>query len=301
MASIEKNRLDIVIVNYKSSDYLAGCLAGIPRETEGLKISVTVVDNNSEEDAALEELRNRHQWVRFILNRENLGFSRACNQGLANCASDLCLLLNPDTVVSPGVLGRVAEFLLRHPEAGIAGCRILNPDGSEQRAGYRSIPTPASALLHFLGMDRCLWNPFRIKAYHPAIPAGNNPCEAEAVSGSFLMFKRKLTADIGLLDEDFFMYGEDLDFCYRAMRAGWKTYYLPEVSILHHKRVSSSRAAESANLHFYQAMEIFFRKHYRRESGWILHLAVISGIRILTLGSRIKFVLPGGRRVGSRG
>ncbi len=293
--------LHIVIVNYRSSDYLAGCLSKIPSELDDLAVSVTVVDNNSGEESELELLQTQYESIQFLFNCQNLGFSRACNQGIKSRDASLYLLLNPDTLINRNALEQCARFLRQNHEAGIASCRILNPDGSDQKASRRNIPTPTSAFLHFTRLQKVFGNRFRIKAYHPDIPVGTNPAEVEAVSGSFLMFKKEVGESAGWLDEDFFMYGEDLDFCFRAARAGWKSYFLPNASVLHFKRVSSSRAAESANLHFYKAMEIFYRKHYLQESGWLLRQVVLSGILFLKACSRIRFSLIGRRQVGSKG
>jgi hypothetical protein len=301
MITGDKSALHIVIVNYKSSDYLERCLAKIPSQVDGISVSVTVVDNDSKEESQLEALNLQYEWMQFLFNKKNLGFSRACNQGIKSRTADLYLLLNPDTVISKNALLRCSRFLMQTPEAGITSCRILNPDGSEQKAGRRNIPTPASAFLHFTGLQKLLGDRLRQKAYHPAPPSGDSPVEVEAVSGSFLMFKNELLELTGGLDEAFFMYGEDLDFCLRAGQAGWKSYSLPDASVLHYKRVSSSRSAVPANLHFYRAMEIFYRKHYYNNAGWISRASVLSGIRLLQLLSKVRILLTGSRQVGSGG
>ena len=293
--------LHIVIVNYKSSDYLAGCLSEIPPELDNLAVSVTVVDNNSGEEPELKLLQNQYEWIHFLFNSQNLGFSRACNQGIKSRDASLYLLLNPDTVINRKALEQCARFLRQNHEAGITSCRILNPDGSDQKASRRNIPTPTSAFLHFTRLQKVFGNHFRIKPYHPAVPVGTNPVEVEAVSGSFLMFKKEVGESTGWLDESFFMYGEDLDFCFRAAQAGWKSYFLPGASVLHFKRGSSSRSAVPANLHFYRAMEIFYRKHYYQESGWIGRAAVLSGIRLLQAAAGIRIRLTKNKKVGSSG
>lgn len=301
MSTSGKETLHIIIVNHKATDFLAGCLASIPRHAAGIDISVTVIDNNSSEKSALGELRQQYQWVEFIFNQENIGFARACNQGIAGRNPDLFLLLNPDTVVDAEAIANCALFLLEHQEAGIAGCRILNPDGSVQKASRRNIPTPVSALLHFSGIQKFLKNSRLAKPYHSDVLDGEEPQPAEAVSGSFMMFKREAGLDIGFLDEDYFMYGEDLDFCLRALQAGWKTFYLPGVSILHHKRISSSRSAEKAEFHFYQSMEIFYIKHFYHQDNFIKRNLVLIGIKLLRAYAIAKRRLTGRREVGSAG
>lgn len=301
MNSSRRSSLQIIIVNYKSSDYLAKCLDSIPFDLQELEVSVTVVDNNSKEEKQLHQLRKIHPKVDLLFNRQNLGFSTACNQGISRSDSELCLLLNPDTEINDSALLLCARLLRDRPEAGIAGCRILNSDGTEQRASRRNIPSPASALLHFTGLRALSGKLKGIKPYHPAVAVGDSPLEVEAVSGSFLMFKRRLGESIGFLDESFFMYGEDLDFCYRSMLAGWKTFYLPQAAIIHHKRISSSRSAMSANVHFYRAMEIFYRKHYYPSAGRISRSAVLTGIRTIQFFSQLKLRLTGNHAVGSKG
>lgn len=301
MITEEKNGLHIVIVNYRSSDYLEGCLAKIPSRLDELHISVTVVDNNSEEGPELEALQQKYEWIQFLFNKKNLGFSIACNQGIKSRDADLYLLLNPDTVINNKALAECSRFLRQNPQAGITSCRILNPDGTEQKAGRRNIPTPTSAFLHFTGLQKIFGGKSRQQGYHPSGPAGDHPLEVEAVSGSFLMFRKDVLQITGGLDETFFMYGEDLDFCLRARQAGWLAYYLPYTSVLHYKRVSSSRSAGPANLHFYRAMEIFYRKHYYKDAAWISRAAVLTGIRFLQAFSAIRIRLTGNKKVGSSG
>ena len=301
MSTAETDKLHIVIVNYKSTDFLSGCLASIPRHVAGIDISATVIDNNSSDESALGDLQQKYQWVEFILNQDNVGFARACNQGISGRKPDLFLLLNPDTVVNGEAIAGCARFLLNNPEAGIAGCRILNPDGTVQKASRRNIPTPGAALLHFSGLHRLARHSRRVKPYHPEGLDGSKPLASEAVSGSFLMFKRQVGLDIHFLDEDFFMYGEDLDFCFRAQQAGWKTFYLPGVSILHHKRISSSRSAEKAEFHFYQSMEIFYIKHFYHQDNLIKRNLVLLGIKLLRAFAGAKRRLTGRQEVGAEG
>ncbi len=290
--------LGIVIVNYNSTDYLQNCLESIFTQSSATPFHTVVVDNASDNQdfAHLEKaFPNTH----FILNEANYGFSTACNQGIRYRTADFYLLLNPDCVVADRAIDRTFNFLIQNPEVGIAGCRVNNPDGTLQLACRRRIPRPSVALSKLFGLAKVFPRSRRFADYNYGDIDQNEAHEVEAVSGSFLMFRHEVLAAIGYLDEAFFLYGEDLDFCFRATQGGWKVYYYPGAVITHFKRVSSTRHPRASNYHFHNAMEIFYRKHFLADSGTIERFAVLLGIHLKYWWSRLRLSLAPEPKVGS--
>lgn len=292
------SELTIVIVHYNTPDYLERCLQSIEAETRQVEWRVVLVDNASREQH-FSPLMQRHPRLECLLNPVNLGFAAGCNRGIRHRPAPFYLLLNPDCVIQEGAIDRVFRFLQERPEAGIVGCRVNNPDGSLQLACRRSIPRPSTAFFRFSQLSRLFPRSRRLARYNLSFIDDHQTHEVEAVSGSFLMFRHQLISQIGLLDESFFLYGEDLDFCYRALQKGWKIYYYPQARIVHHKRRSSSQNVSQSTYHFYQAMELFYRKHFSARASGLEKLVVVSGIRALYLASRLRQRLTGKREVGS--
>ncbi len=291
--------LNIVIVNYNSSDYLERCLRSVRSQTAMDDLRVTVVDNGSK-DADWSLLRGRHPEVSFILNPRNLGFSVACNQGIRACPARFYLLLNPDTLILDSAIDKTLAYLEARPRVGIAGCRVKNPDGTLQLASRRSIPRPSTALFRLLGLSRLFPKSRLLAGYNLTYLDEDQTHPVEAVSGSFLMFRHELLEEIGGLDEDFFLYGEDLDFCRRALDRGWAVHYFAGASVIHFKRRSSSRDVEAANRHYYDSMKIYYRKHFASQSGRLKNAAVLAAIDVLRHGKRLAQAVTGKREVGSR-
>lgn len=292
--------LAVVIVNYNSSDYLRGCLDSLYRETT-CPFDVVVVDNHSEDQDRLSELASGRPNLHLILNQFNLGFSRACNQGIRFREAENYLLLNPDCLILEGAVDKTLQHLSQHTDLGIVGCRVENPDGTLQRACRRSTPTPATALYRLSGLSRLFPASPRFARYHfgHMDPAASHA--VDSVSGSFMMIRSQAQRRIGPLDEKFFLYGEDLDYCVRARRLGVGVQYFAGARILHHKRVSSSRQARESALHFFDAMEIFYRKHFAKDAGRLERLLVWFGIRLLRMAGRIQGALTASPSVGSKG
>ena len=244
-------KLSIVIVSYNVCSYLEQCLQSVQTALEGIDGEVFVVDNHSDDDS-VEVVRNRYPWVRLIANRENLGFARANNIAITQSEGEYVLLLNPDTVVEPDTLREVLLFMDEHPKAGGAGVMMHQEDGTKAPESRRALPTPWVACLKMLGFT---------KRYYMSHLSWDEPARIEVISGAFCLLRRKAIDEIGLLDEDFFMYGEDIDLSYRLLKGGWENWYVP-ASIIHYKG-RSTRKTDYRYVHvFYQAMLIFFRKHY---------------------------------------
>ena len=244
-------KLSIVIVNYNVRPYLEQCLQSVQKALEGIEGEVFVVDNHSSDDS-VEVVRNSYPWVHLIANDENMGFARANNLAIRQSEGEYVLLLNPDTVVESDTLRQVLQFMSDHPQAGGAGVMMHNADGTLAPESRRAVPTPWVACLKMLGITR--------RYYMSHLP-WDKPARIEVISGAFCFLRRKALDQVGLLDEDFFMYGEDIDLSYRLLKGGWENWYVP-ASIIHYKGRSTQKSDFRYVHVFYQAMFIFFRKHY---------------------------------------
>ena len=244
-------KISIVIVSYNVCQLLDECLQSVRRALEGIDGEVYVVDNLSK-DGTVETLQPRHPDVHFIANQENVGFARANNQAIRMSDSEYVLLLNPDTVVYENTLKGVLAFMDEHPEAGGAGVRMLMRNGEPAPESRRAIPTPWVSMLKMLGFT---------KRYYMSRLPWDKPGRIEVISGAFCLLRRKALDQVGLLDEDYFMYGEDIDLSYRLLKGGWQNWYLP-YDIIHYKGESTQKSSFRYVHVFYQAMLIFFNKHY---------------------------------------
>lgn len=244
-------KLSVVIVSYNVRPFLTACLDSVQRALEGIESEVFVVDNCSTDDT-VEVLAREYAWVHLISNKENLGFSKGNNLAIRQSKGEYVLLLNPDTVVAEETLRGVVAFMDEHPVAGAAGVRMHNGDGSLAPESRRAIPSPFVAARKMLGLT---------KTYYMSYLPWDRPTQIEVVSGAFFLLRRKALDQVGLLDEDFFMYGEDIDLSYRLLKGGWQNWYLP-FDIVHYKGQSTVKSDFRYVHVFYQAMLIFFRKHY---------------------------------------
>ena len=244
-------KLSIVIVSYNVRGYLENCLQSVSRALEGIEGEVFVVDNHSDDDS-VETVRTQYPWVRLIENQENMGFSRANNIAIREARGEYVLLLNPDTIVEEATLREVLRFMDEHLKAGGAGVMMHNADGSLAPESRRALPTPWVSCLKMLGFT---------KRYYMSHLPWDQPSRIEVISGAFYFLRKKALDEVGLLDEDFFMYGEDIDLSYRLMKGGWENWYLP-YPITHFKGKSTQKSDYRYVHIFYKAMLIFFRKHY---------------------------------------
>ena len=244
-------KLSVVIVSYNVRDYLENCLQSVSRALKGIEGEVFVVDNHSDDDS-VEAVRSQYPWVRLIENQENMGFSRANNIAIREARGEYVLLLNPDTIVEEATLREVLRFMEEHPKAGGAGVMMHNADGSLAPESRRALPTPWVSCLKMLGFT---------KRYYMSHLPWDQPSRIEVISGAFCFLRKKALDEVGLLDEDFFMYGEDIDLSYRLLKGGWENWYLP-YPITHFKGKSTQKSDYRYVHIFYKAMLIFFRKHY---------------------------------------
>ena len=252
--------LSVIIVNYNVKFYLEQCLESVRRASKGLQVETFVVDNLST-DGSVAYLRERFPEVTFIENRENVGFARANNQAIRQSKGRYVLLLNPDTFVGEDTLARMVEFMEAHPEAGGAGAYMLNADGTFAPESRRGLPTPFVAFCKMSGLTKLFPKSRLLGRYYMGYLDANEVNEIEAISGACMMLRREALDKVGLLDEDFFMYGEDIDLSYRVLKGGYKNYFIP-TRMLHYKGESTAKNSYRYAYTFYQAMRLFFRKHY---------------------------------------
>ncbi len=267
----------IIIVNYNVCEFLRQALLSLRPALQNVRAEIFVVDNASD-DGSAEMVQAQFPECHVMANEENLGFARANNMALRRARGRYLVLLNPDTVVQEDTFTALRDFMERHPRTGMAGCKVLNPDGSLQLACRRSFPTPWVAFTKLSGLSRLFPRSRWFGRYNLTYLPEDETCEVEAISGSFMVVRCEVVAQVGLLDEDFFMYGEDLDWCYRIRSAGWQIHYFPGTQIIHFKGESSRRSSFDSLRLFYQSMGLFVQKHFRRRmfvlSYWILHLAI---------------------------
>jgi len=254
-------KLSVIIVNYNVRAFLENALISIGKAMEGIDGEIIVADNASD-DGSVEMMRGKFPNVTLIANEQNVGFAAANNQAFLHSRGEYFLLINPDTIVQEDTFRVMIDFLDTHPEVGLAGCRILNPDGTLQLACRRSFPTPWVALTKIMGLSTLFSHSRIFGRYNLAYLDPDKTYEVDAVSGSFMFVRRKAIEHVGILDDQFFMYGEDLDWCYRIKKAGWKIYYVHSTQIVHYKGQSVRRSDIDDVKLFYHAMRLFVKKHF---------------------------------------
>ena len=259
-------KLSVVIVSYNVKYYLYQCLDSLEKALQDIDSEVFVVDNHSH-DESIEYLTVHYPNVKYIELNHNQGFARANNIAIRRSTGEYVLLLNPDTAVGGETIRNVLQFMDAHPEAGATGVKMLNSAGKKAMESRRGVPTPMSALYKMCGLCKRYPHSRRFAHYYMSYLPWNQPAEIEVVSGAFCMLRKEALNQVGLLDEDFFMYGEDIDLSYRLLKGGWKNWYVPE-QILHYKGESTAKSSFRYVHVFYKAMLTFFNKHYSHLRFW---------------------------------
>lgn len=253
--------LSTILVNYKSRGPLLECLASLAPDLRDLQAEVIVVDNDSR-DGTVEELRARHPDVTVIANPENVGFARAVNQGLATARGARLLLINPDCVVRPGAVPTLIQFLDRHARTGIAAPRILNPDGSAEFSA-RAFPDHMTFLFNRYSLLTRLFPGNRFSRRYLMTDWDHASVrDVDWVSGACMMVRREALDRVGPMDEAFFMFNEDVDWCRRMNQAGWSVSYVPDAVVVHHIGASKSRVASKVIYQRHRGMIHYFHKHH---------------------------------------
>ena len=295
-----RSDLSVIIVNYNVRAFLEQTLRSVRRAKADLDVEVLVVDNNSV-DGSCDMVRERFPEVRLIENKENVGFARANNQAIRESSGRFLLILNPDTIVQEDTFEVLVRFMEMHPAAGAVGPTILHPDGSFALVSRRSFPTPTVAFYRMIGLSRLFPGSPRFGRYNMTFLPEDETAEVDALCGCCMMVRREalLTArtpdagsridreGAGLLDEDYFMYGEDLEWCYSFQQAGWNVYYTPETRIIHYKGESTKKGELRYVRLFYRAMLQFVDKHfqgrYSRVFSWLLRAGIFTRATLAVL------------------
>ena len=257
-------KLSIVIVNYNVEHFLEQCLFSVRKAVANIEAEVFVVDNNSV-DGSLKMLAEKFPEVKVIANKDNVGFSRANNQAIRVSTGEYVLLLNPDTVVEDDTFTKTIAFMDSHPDAGGLGVKMVDGKGRFLPESKRGLPTPATAFYKMFGLAKLFPHSKRFARYYLGHLDNDEINEVEILSGAFMLMRRETLDKCGLLDETFFMYGEDIDLSYRIILAGYKNYYYPKTRIIHYKGESTKKTSVNYVLVFYKAMEIFVKKHFAND------------------------------------
>ena len=301
--------LSIIIVNYNTKDFLGQCVNSLLKNlSKEINYEIIIVDNASS-DGSQESIKYyvsrlhqdfggqasiKRKNIKIILNEKNLGFSKANNVGVkASEKSRYVLFLNSDTIMHPGTMERMIQFMDENKDAGAATCKLSMLDGKIDDATHRGFPTPWNSFCHFSGLEKALPKSKLFAGYSLGWMNFNKAHEIDVLAGAFMLVRRKAGEEAKWWDEDYFFYGEDIDFCYMLKEKGWKIYYVPDFSIIHYKGVSSGLKKVSEKITTadnktknkttkwrFNAMRIFYKKHYKQQYPWIVNFLVNLGISI---------------------
>lgn len=269
--------LSVIIVNYNTLELTKNAIASVIGTVKDHSFEIIVVDNGSADGS--EEVFGKMGTIVFVETGRNLGFSKANNIGMRMAKGSHILLLNSDTVVHEGAIDRALDFM-ESSGYRVLGAKVLLPDGRLDKACKRSFPTPASSLYHYLACDRMFPGSRRFGAYNLTYLSMDEVSEVECIMGAFMLLSKEVLDKVGLLDEDYFMYGEDIDWCYRIHEAGYPIVYYPEAAITHFKKASFNKRRKESIREFYDSMWIFYRKHYKGKYHSFVTWSMYSGIKI---------------------
>ena len=292
-------KISVVIVNYNVKYYVGQCIDSVRRALQGIDSEIIVVDNHSR-DGSVDYL-SKIEGVRIIESGHNLGFSKANNIAIRQSTAEYVLMLNPDTIVAEDAIRMIIDFADSHPQAGGIGVRMHNDWGTTARESRRGLPSPMTSFYKMIGLSKRLPQHRKFGRYYMGWLPWDSPSRIEVVSGACFLVRRKALDEVGLMDEDYFMYGEDIDLSYRLLKGGWENWFVP-ADIIHYKGESTQKTSFNYVHVFYNAMLIFMRKHYSHLSWliiWPLQIAVyfIALLALMgTLFDRMKKSLGFGGR-----
>lgn len=289
--------VSIIFVNYRTPDLTIRAVGAAKESAAGLSHEIIVVDNGSGDDS-VPRIREACPDVRLIESGENLGFSGGNNLALREAAGRYLLLLNTDIVTHGDAIAKSAAYMDAHPKAGILGARVLLPDGTLDHACHRGFPTPQASFYYFSGMARRHPDDPKYTGYTLSHLPQDTTHPVDTVMGAYMMIRREVMDAVGLLDEDYFMYGEDVDYCYRAKQAGWEVVYYHEAVATHYKYGSRSKRQTQTIRDFYDSMWTFYQKHYKTQYPLPVTVVVYLGIRIKKLAALLANALRPGRKIG---
>jgi len=288
--------LSVIIVNYNVKYFLENTIHSVKKTVSDLSYEIIVVDNASK-DKSKEYITSRFNDITYIYNEANVGFARANNQGLKIAKGDYILILNPDTIVKERTIRLLIDHLKENPKTGLVTCKIIGPEGNIDTSSHRSFPTAWNSFCHISGLAKLFSNSKYFSSYNLLYIDDDLVSEVDAVSGSFMLFRRKVIDDGTYMPEDYFMYGEDIDFCYEIKKKGYSIEYVPIGEIIHFRGQSSKKDKIRLRKYFYNSMKIFVNKNYSSRYSLffqiMLELAIFTAY-IMSVGRIFlnKFMLP---------
>ena len=270
-------KLSVIIVNYNVEHFLEQCIDSALVASKNVSTEIIVVDNNSV-DGSLQMMADKFPDITLIANKDNVGFSKANNQGIRISKGEYILLLNPDTIVEADTFAKTVAFMDSHTEAGGLGVKMLDGKGRFLPESKRGLPTPQAAFYKMFGFSKIFPKSKKFASYHQGHLSNDETHEVEILAGAFMLMRKTTLDKVGLLDEDFFMYGEDIDLSYRIILGGYKNYYFAETRIIHYKGESTKKNTVNYVYVFYNAMVIFAKKHYSKENAKLFSLLINAAI-----------------------
>ena len=270
-------KLSVIIVNYNVSAFLEQALSSALKAMKGIDGEVFVVDNHSV-DNSVAMVKEKFPQVKLIENQENVGFAKANNQAIRIASGEYVLLLNPDTLVEEDTFEKCLRFMDETPDCGGLGVKMVDGQGRFLPESKRGIPYPKSSFYKLFGLSKLFPKSQKFGAYHATYIGEDETHEVEVLSGAFMMMRKSVLDQVGLLDEDYFMYGEDIDLSYRILKGGYKNYYFPQTRIIHYKGESTKKGSLNYVYVFYKAMQIFAKKHFSANNAKIFNIAIDTAI-----------------------
>lgn len=271
--------VSILILNYNTCQLTMDCIYSVLASETEYRYEIILIDNHSS-DASVEVLSRTFPSLRLIANTENVGFAKANNQGIRASQGRYVLLLNSDTEVRADTLQTMIAYMDARPHIGASGCKVLLADGSLDKACKRGLPTPSASFYYMFGFSRLFPDNPKYNQYQLGFLDPDEEHPVDCLVGAFMLVRSETIREVGMLDERFFMYGEDLDWCYRIKQAGWAIRYYPRTFILHYKGASSSDRSLKLIYEFHRAMVVFYRKHYREKYAWPVNGFIYMGILV---------------------
>jgi GT2 family glycosyltransferase len=277
--------VSIIIVHYNVKYFLEQALHSLKRASGNLQVETFVIDNNSPDDS-VEWIRDRFPDVHIIANQENVGFAKANNQGMAVARGRYFLILNPDVILQENTLDVLVDFMNQHPDVGAVGPKIISPQGTIDHNSRRSFPTPWVAFCKLSGLSNLFPNSPFFSKYALSYIDPDLMMDVDVLSGACMMVRREAYQKVGGFDEDYFMFGEDIDWCYGIKQTGWRICYNPSTRIIHYKGESTKRSNIKRDKHFYGAMHLFVRKNIQMRLQWLFHPLLDVAIFVRSLLAR---------------
>ncbi|MBU5444360.1 glycosyltransferase family 2 protein [Paenibacillus sp. MSJ-34] len=271
--------VSILIVSYNTCKLTLDCLQSVYASETEYSYEVIVIDNDSKDDS-VRQIEQSYPQARLIRNEDNTGFAKANNQGMEIARGRYVLLLNSDTVIQPDTLEIMLSFMDSRPDVGASGCKVILPDGSLDKACKRGFPTPSASFYYAFGFSKLFPNNPRFNQYQLGYLSPDEEYEIDCLVGAFMLVRKETIDEVGMLDETFFMYAEDTDWCYRIKQAGWKNYYYPRTTIMHYKRASSRNKPLRITYEFHRSMVIFYNKHYKQKYPFWVSWCIYAGIAV---------------------